>query len=115
MVALVLKLILPWMNWAECFLIGAIVSPSDASAATTAIKKLGMPRRLTTILEGESLVNDASALILYRFSLLAIITGSFSLSQAIGSFFVIVLGGIVVGIFISYVAANIIKKLNDPL
>lgn len=115
MVAITLKLILPWLNWPECFLIGAIVSPSDASAATTAIKKLGMPRRLTTILEGESLVNDASALILYRFSLLAIITGSFSLPQAIGSFFVIALGGIVVGIFISYVATIIIKKLNDPL
>lgn len=115
MVAIALKLVLPWLNWPECFLIGAIVSPSDASAATTAIKKLGMPRKLTTILEGESLINDASALILYRFSLLALITGSFSLTNAIAGFFIVVIGGIIVGALLSYIATHIIKKLNDPL
>src|SRR5690242_2885315 len=63
--------------WPVAFLFGAIVSPSDASAATAIIKKLSVPRRLLTIIEGESLVNDATALVAYRFALTAIATGSF--------------------------------------
>ena len=65
------------VSWPVAFLLGAIVSPPDASAATAIIRKLGVPRRLATIIEGESLVNDATALVAYRFALAAIATGSF--------------------------------------
>src|SRR5262245_26871963 len=82
--------------WPVAFLLGAIVSPPDASAATAIIKKLGVPRRLVTIIEGESLVNDATALVAYRFALTAIATGSFSLGQAVLQFVVVAAGGAVV-------------------
>ena len=64
------------VSWPVAFLLGAIVSPPDASAATAIIKKLGVPRRMLTVIEGESLVNDATALVAYRFALGAIVTGS---------------------------------------
>ena len=64
------------ISWPVAFLLGAIVSPPDASAATAIIRKLGVPRRLMTIIEGESLVNDATALVAYRFALTAVATGS---------------------------------------
>ncbi len=64
------------VSWPVAFLLGAIVSPPDASPATAIIKKLGVPRRMLTVIEGESLVNDATALVAYRFALGAIVTGS---------------------------------------
>src|SRR5688572_27560821 len=84
--------------WPVAFLLGAIVSPPDASAATAIIKKLGVPRRLVTVIEGESLVNDATALVAYRFALAAITTGAFSLGQATVQFLMVAAGGVVIGI-----------------
>lgn len=81
------------MTWAPAFALGAIVSPSDASAATTIIKKLGTPRRLITIVEGESLVNDATALVCYRFAVAAIVTGSFSFPEAFQKLIWVASGG----------------------
>src|SRR5207248_11249982 len=74
------------------FVLGAIVSPPDAIAATAIADRLRVPRRIVTILEGESLVNDATALIAYRFAVLAVVTGSFSLAQAGGEFFIVGIG-----------------------
>src|SRR5688572_20734172 len=79
--------------WPVAFLLGAIVSPPDASAATAIIRKLSVPRRLVTVIEGESLVNDATALVAYRFALAAIVTGSFSFSQAFLQFLFMAVGG----------------------
>src|SRR5678815_3182454 len=81
------------ISWPTAFLLGAIVSPPDASAATAVIRKLGVPRRLVTIIEGESLVNDATALVTYRFALGAIATGSFSFQGALLQFVLMAAGG----------------------
>ena len=80
------------------FLLGGIISPPDAVAATTVLKGLKVPRRTLTILEGESLVNDASSLIVFRFALAAILTGTFSMNQATGQFFLVAGMGVVVGL-----------------
>ncbi|MBS0287273.1 MAG: Na+/H+ antiporter [Proteobacteria bacterium] len=112
-VAVVAKLILPSFSWAEAFLLGAIIAPTDASAATAIIKRLGAPKRIITILEGESLINDATALIIYRFSIAAIVYGSFSLPDAILEFSLITTGGLFVGFAISTVAVNIYRLIDD--
>ena len=101
------------VSWPIAFLLGAIVSPPDASAATVVIRKLGVPRRLLTIIEGESLVNDATALVVYRFALVAIATGSFSLGQAAMEFVVMSAGGAVVGVLVAMVAIFILQRLHD--
>ncbi|GAA4917243.1 Na+/H+ antiporter [Mucilaginibacter defluvii] len=88
----------PGFTPATGFLLGGIVSPPDAVAATTVLKGLKVPRRTNTILEGESLVNDASSLIVFRFALAAVLTGAFSLQQATGQFFVVAGMGVVTGL-----------------
>src|SRR5712675_2087893 len=77
--------------WAVGFLIGAIVAPPDVVAPLAIARRLGLPRRILVVLEGEGLANDATALILYRFAVVAISTGAFSLTKATGTFFVIVI------------------------
>jgi len=99
--------------WPVAFLLGAIVSPPDASAATAIIKKIGVPRRLVTIIEGESLVNDATALVAYRFALAAIATGSFSLGQAVLQFVLVAAGGVVVGLLVASAGVFIVRRLNE--
>lgn len=89
---------IPGFTIALGFLLGGIISPPDAVAATTVLKGLKVPHRTITILEGESLVNDASSLIIFRFALAAILTGAFSLQQATGQFFMVAGIGVVVGL-----------------
>lgn len=90
--------VIPGFTLALGFLLGGIVSPPDAVAAATVLKGMKVPKRLLTILEGESLVNDASSLIVFRFALAAVITGTFSFSEATGQFFLVAGMGIVVGL-----------------
>ena len=80
------------------FVLGAIVSPPDAIAATAIAQRLRVPPRIVTILEGESLVNDATALIAYRFGIAAVVTGTYSLAQAGLKFFIVCFGGDFAGI-----------------
>lgn len=95
--------LIPGFTLALGFLLGGIISPPDAVAATSVLKGLSIPRRATTILEGESLVNDASSLIVFRFALAAAMTGQFVLSEAIEQFFVLAVGGILVGLAVAHV------------
>ena len=76
----------PSLPWAACFALGAIVSPPDAVAAKAVLERLSLPPRITVLLEGESLVNDASGLVLYRFAVVAALTGTFDAGQAAVSF-----------------------------
>src|SRR6476619_2382448 len=85
-------------SWAVGFLLGAIVAPPDVVAPLAIARRLGLPRRLLVVLEGEGLANDATALILYRFAVVAITTGTFSPVQAAGTFAAIVVGEIAWGI-----------------
>ncbi|EEF58773.1 Na+/H+ antiporter [Pedosphaera parvula] len=96
------------------FAFGAIVSPPDAVAATAIAQRLGMPRRIVTVLEGESLVNDASALVALRFAVAAMVSGSFSLVQAGGAFVLVSMGGIAIGLGIGWVSVKISKWIDDP-
>lgn len=113
MVALTTKLLLPEFTWAECFLLGAIISPTDATSATSIIKKLGAPRRLISILEGESLLNDATALILFRFSLAAILGSSYSLSSAAMHFVFMASGGVIFGLVIGITSIYLLPKISS--
>jgi len=95
--------LIPGFTLAMGFVLGGIISPPDAVAATSVLKNIKVPKRITTILEGESLVNDASSLIVLRFALAAILTGAFSFQQAAGSFFLVTIAGIVIGIAVAHV------------
>jgi Na+/H+ antiporter len=96
------------------FVLGAIVSPPDAIAATAIAQRLRLPRRIVTILEGESLVNDATALVALRFAIAALATGSFSLGRATAQFFYVGIGGIAVGLLVGWLSARITKPIDDP-
>ncbi len=109
-----LKLLVPDVPWAAAFVLGAIVSPPDAVAATAILSRLNMPRRIVTILEGESLVNDASGLVLYKFAVAAVLTGTFSLMEATAQFALVSVGGIGVGVLLAFVYIGVHKKLGDP-
>ncbi|MBI5276836.1 MAG: Na+/H+ antiporter [Burkholderiales bacterium] len=113
-VGAVLKLLVPDVPWAAAFVLGAIVSPPDAVAATTILSRLNMPRRIVTILEGESLVNDASGLVLYKFAVAAVLTGAFSLVDATVQFALVSAGGIAVGIALAFAYIAVHKRLGDP-
>jgi monovalent cation/hydrogen antiporter len=95
------------------FVLGAIVSPPDAIAVTAIAERLKIPRRIITILEGESLVNDASALVAYRLAIVCVATGSFSWIQAGEQFFVIGTGGVIVGLAIGWMAEQFHRHVDD--
>ncbi|HUR87467.1 MAG TPA: Na+/H+ antiporter [Ramlibacter sp.] len=109
-----LKLLVPEVPWAAAFVLGAIVSPPDAVAATAILSRLSIPRRIVTILEGESLVNDASGLVLYKFAVAAVLTGTFSLMEATLQFVAVSAGGIAIGVVLAFIYIEVHKRLGDP-
>ena len=110
-----LKFLVPDIPWAAAFVFGAIVSPPDAVAATAILSRLSIPRRIVTILEGESLVNDASGLVIYKFAVAAVLTGAFSLTEASMQFVRLSLGGIAIGVALAFVFIAIHKRLGDTM
>src|SRR5690349_6353420 len=108
-----LKLVVPDIRWAAAFVLGAIVSPPDAVAATAILSRLNIPRRVVTVLEGESLVNDASRLVLYKFAVAAVLTGSISPVDASVQFAAVSMGGIVIGVLAGLVFVFIHRHLGD--
>jgi len=108
-----LKLLIPDIPWSAAFVLGAIVSPPDALAATTILSRFNIPRRIVTVLEGESLVNDASGLVIYKFAVAAVLTGVFSLWEASVQFVAVVSGGIVVGFLTGRLFVFIHRHLGD--
>ena len=112
-VAVVAHIWLPGLGWAGAIALGAIVSPPDAVSATAVAKRLGLPRRAMTILEGESLVNDATALILYRAAVMAAISGTFIWSDTVLDFFMAAGVGVVVGLLVGVVARWALKLMKD--
>ncbi len=114
-VAWVAHLTLPGIAWSSAFILGAVVSSTDAVAATAVFRRLGIPRRLIALLEGESLLNDASALVLYTAAVTARVTGEFSLSSALGDFVYDALGGITVGIAVAYVLHLVSRLTRDSV
>jgi Na+/H+ antiporter len=102
------------LPWGIGFLLGAIVAPPDVVAPLAIARKLGMPRRILVILEGEGLANDATALILYRFAVAAISTGMFSLPKATGTFAVIVVAEILFGLAVGWLSLRARHRARDP-
>ena len=112
-VAWVAHALIPGMSWAVAFVLGAIVSPPDAVAATAVTRRLKVPRRIVTIIEGESLVNDATGLVAYKFALVAVATGSFSPTAAAGQFVLVALGGVAVGFAVAWFIAQLHRRLEN--
>lgn len=110
-VAYVAHAMIPDFSLALGFLLGGIISPPDAVAATSVLQNLKVPKRVVTILEGESLINDASSLIVFRFALAAIFTGQFSLGHAGVNFLVVATMGIVIGLIIAHISYFILRCL----
>lgn len=106
--------LIPGMTLATGFVLGAIVSPPDAVSANAVLKNLRVPRRITTVLEGESLVNDSSGLVAYQFAVAAVVTGTFSLRAASVDFVWMSLGGILLGWFVGIVAERLHRRLKEP-
>jgi monovalent cation/hydrogen antiporter len=103
------------LPWAAAFTLGAIVAPTDPLAATAIARRLGVPRRLVTVLEGESLVNDASALVAYRLAVAAVVAGSFSLWGAGLQFVGRGIGGVAIGLAVGWLIAEARRRIEDPV
>jgi CPA1 family monovalent cation:H+ antiporter len=113
-VGVMVNLLVPTMGVAAAFALGAIVAPPDAVAATAIFRQIGAPRRVVTILEGESLFNDATALIAYRFAVAAAVTGTFSAAEAGFAFVYAAIGGVLVGVVVGVLVTNAWRRTADP-
>src|SRR5215471_10986264 len=103
------------IEWPVGFVLGAIVSPPDAIAPLSIARRMHIPRRIIVVLEGEGLANDATALILYRFAIVAVILGVFSFGEAVGEFATIVVGELLWGIGVGWLMLRLRRWVNDPL
>lgn len=101
------------LSWAGAFTLGAIVSPTDALAATQIIRRVGVPRRVIAVVEGESLVNDGFALVLYKAAVTAAVAGTFSLWNASWHLVLNVIGGIGIGLAVAYVVRQVRRRIDD--
>ena len=102
------------LSWSVSFVLGAIVSPTDAVAPAEIVRRLGVPRRLVTIVEGENLTNDWTALTLYKFAVAAVVTGTFSFGEASLEFVLTGIGGIAIGLAVGALMRFVRARLDDP-
>jgi Na+/H+ antiporter len=102
------------LAWGPAFVLGAIVSPTDAVAPAEIMRRIGAPRRLLTIIEGENLTNDWTALVLYKFAIAAVVTGSFSLVEAVPKFALTGIGGLAVGLVAGRIIREVRSRIDDP-
>ncbi len=113
-VGIVAHWVMPSLPWAACFALGAIVSPPDAVAAKAVLARVRLPARIVVLLEGESLVNDATGLVLYRFAVAAALTGAFDAGQATLAFGVLAVGGVAAGAAFGFATAFLLARLREP-
>ncbi|MBV8373046.1 MAG: Na+/H+ antiporter [Candidatus Eremiobacteraeota bacterium] len=111
-VAVAVRAFVPGFTWPLAFTLGAIVSPPDAVAAEAIFERISIPRRIAAIIMGECLVNDATALVLYRFALAAAISGMFSLTRASIAFVIVATGGVLIGIIAAAAVEGILRYLR---
>jgi CPA1 family monovalent cation:H+ antiporter len=112
-VGLILRWLLPGLPWAACFALGAIVSPPDAISARAVLHRVRLPRRLSALVEGESLLNDATGLVLFRIAVVAALSGVFDAGAAFSSFIVHALGGVGTGLAVSAIWIFAVRHLRD--
>ena len=113
-VAAVAQAIVPTLGWPAALTLGAIVAPTDALAATSVFRRIGVPRLILTIIEGEALFNDATALIAYRSAVIATLSGAFVLASALTGFAVTAVGGIAIGYLVGRASVEVLRRLDDP-
>src|SRR4051812_41873243 len=113
-VAVVAHSVIDGMSWPSAFVLGAVVSPTDPLAASAIGRRLGVPRRIIAVIEGESLVNDGTALVAYKFAVVAVLSGTFSLGDAALDFVVSVVGGVAIGLAVGYLVRQVRRRLDDP-
>jgi monovalent cation/hydrogen antiporter len=114
-VGLVVHLLLPGVPLAATFALGAVVAPPDAVAATAVARRIGLPRRLVTILEGESLINDATALVVFRVAVAAAVGQAVTTGGVVALALVASLGGIAIGLVGAFALAKLHRRVTDPL
>jgi monovalent cation/hydrogen antiporter len=114
-VGMIVRWLVPEIPWAAAFALGAIVSPPDAIAATSLTRHFPIPRRIVSILEGESLLNDATGLVVYRMATLAAISGSFSWSSSLNLFLISSAGGILLGLVAGFLVVRVHRFVDDPV
>ena len=100
------------MTWAAAFVLGAVVSPTDPIAATAIARRLRVPRRSVTVIEGESLVNDATALVIYRAAVVASVAGTFSLADTAGRMLLAIVGGVGMGLAVGWVVRQVRRRID---
>jgi monovalent cation/hydrogen antiporter len=113
-VAAVAHSMIDGFSWSSAFVLGAVVSPTDPLAATKITHRLGVPRRIVAVIEGESLVNDGSALVLYKVAVAAVVAGTFSYWEASLRFLWSIAGGVGIGLVVGYLVAEIRRRLDSP-
>ncbi len=111
-VAILAVRVVPGLGWAGAVVLGAIVSPPDAVAAIATFQRFSVPRRIVAIIEGEALVNDATALVIYAFAVGAVVAGGFSVPRAAVQFVMVALGGIAVGVTVEWCVEKLTRALN---
>ena len=114
-VALVAHYLVPSLPWASAFILGSIVAPPDADVTTAIARRLGIPLRLSTILEGETLFNDTAAFLSFRAAVGAAVSGSFALAEAASKFVVIIAMSIAVGLIIGWLFAASARRFDNSL
>ena len=114
LVAVAAHAVVPGLSWAGAFVLGAIVSPTDPTAAAAIAERLGLPRRFVGVIEGESLVNDGTALVAYRYAVAAVLTGGFSLASASARFVGSVAGGIALGLAVGFLIRHVRRRIDNP-
>jgi len=101
------------LSWEVSFVLGAVLSPTDPVAATAIGRRVGAPPRIVTVVEGESLLNDSTALVAYKFAIAAVLAGGFSLSDAAAEFVVDVVAGVAVGLAVGWAGLQLLRRLDD--
>src|SRR4051794_17749813 len=112
-VAAIAQLVIPSINWAEAFVLGAIVAPTDPVAAIATFQRVGVTDRVATLVEGESMINDAVALVAYKVAVVAVVTGTLTAGEAIDDLVVGVIGGVAIGLAVSGVGQIALRRLDD--
>jgi monovalent cation/hydrogen antiporter len=114
-VAAVARVVVPELPWAAALVLGAMVAPPDADVTTSIARRLGLPAQLVTVIEGETLLNDATSFITYRFAVRAVVIGTFALSQAVTGFITLTAIGVATGMAVGVIVARVRKSAGDSL
>jgi Na+/H+ antiporter len=115
LIAVIMHALIPQLSWPLAFVLGAVIAPPDSVAIVSIAEKIRMPARIVTVLEGEGMLNDATALILFRFALAAVVTHEFYLMHAVANFFAVVIGETLYGLVLGYAIGELRLKLRTPM